>query len=94
MKLSIYALHDIKADSFGSMIVLDNDAMAIRSLAGAAAQEASLVNLSPSDFNLYRLGSYDNCTGTIKPCDKPQLVTNAASVVKPKEMELVNDDKN
>ena len=87
MLISIYAVHDIKADAFGSPIHQVNDEVAVRCLAAVARDKESSIGQNPEDFNLYCLGSFDNASGAIGGLDKPRLVCTALSVSKPNPAE-------
>lgn len=87
MKIKIFAVHDVKAEAFGNPMFMNNEQIAIRGLAGAVADPASVLSQSPEDFNLYELGEYDDNSGLITPLDRPKLVCSALSVVKKYENE-------
>lgn len=81
MKLGIYAIRDAKT-SFMSCTVDYNDESAKRNFAHAVMQESSLMATHPGDYDLYKLGEYDNESGEIFPATPVQFVVGATSVVR------------
>lgn len=66
MKYGIYSIRDAAADVFFAPSIDANDDTAIRSFAQAINHPDALMNFSPSDFTLYRLGSFDIENGSIE----------------------------
>lgn len=73
MILGLYAVKDVKAAAFMQPFVAPNDASATRSFIDAIRQpkEQSAIAKWPEDHGLYRLGHWDDNSGTIKPEDIP-----------------------
>ncbi len=67
MKYGIYSIRDAAADVFTSPTIDLNDDSAIRSFSQAINHPDSLMNFSPSDFSLYRIGTFDVEDGSIEP---------------------------
>ena len=78
MKFPIYTYRDLKV-AFMQPICEVSDSSAIRGFAYAVNSKEGLMNYSPSDFQLYRIGTFDNEKGTIESC-LPELITDGDAV--------------
>ncbi len=65
---NIYAVRDLKS-CYINPVVDDSDAHAIRSFQIAMKNPQTDVHYFPSDFQLCKIGTFDDKTGVIKPCD-------------------------
>nr|QXN72800.1 MAG: nonstructural protein [Microvirus sp.] len=65
--LQIYALRDIRTDAYMRPIFLQNQSVLERSLYDALSDENSLLSSHPEDYQVYKLGSFDEQTGKISP---------------------------
>lgn len=82
MITGLYAIKDAKS-TFMPCTVDVNDATAIRNFEHAVRQPDSLLASHPNDFALYKVGVFDNTTGTVTPSVEPiQLVDAAQCLVK------------
>lgn len=66
MKLSIYAIRDIK-NEFCTPFTTNNDAMAKRMFMNEQRNKDSMLAQFPADFELYKLADIDTKTGQICP---------------------------
>ncbi len=82
MKYGIYSIRDSAADVFTAPTIDLNDDSAIRSFAQAVNHPDSLMNFSPSDFSLYRIGSFDVDDGSIEPLNPSSKLVCADRLVK------------
>lgn len=80
MKYPIYSYRDVKS-GFGSPIVDQSDVTAIRGFSYAINGNNGIMNFSPADFDLYKIGMYDTDTGVIISENVPVLIVNGSSVV-------------
>lgn len=80
MKYPIYSYRDIKS-GFGSPVVDQSDVTAIRGFSYAINGSNGIMNFSPSDFDLYKIGTFDSDTGVIVPETVPILIANGSSMV-------------
>lgn len=69
MKLPVFSVYDSKASCFGLPHVMQNAEVAIREFANAANSPESWVFRNPEDFSLIEVGTFDESTGVIDPCD-------------------------
>lgn len=79
MKYPIYSYRDNKV-GFGNPICDMNDQSAIRGFSYAVNQNNGLMNFSPKDFDLFKLGEFDSSTGVISSLKVPVLVVSGSSV--------------
>ncbi|WNK15043.1 MAG: nonstructural protein [Microvirus sp.] len=80
MKLHAVAIRDIKANVFAQPYFVTSLGGAIRAF-GDECQRAEKDNLMykhPTDFELYKIGEYDDATGTLTPIEKEQLASGSA----------------
>ena len=75
----VYCVRDVKVGFQPQMLVEQNDASAIRGFSYAVNNEG-LMNYSPSDFDLYRIGRFDTDKGIFEAVTVPELVASGASV--------------
>lgn len=84
MIYGIYAIKDAKS-SFMPCTVDTNDATAIRNFEHAVRQPGSLLASHPNDFTLFRVGSFDDVSGSVQSPVDPVLLVDAAQCL-PKEV--------
>lgn len=63
MILQIYAVHDSKAETFGRPVFQNTVGEAVRAFSDECSNDQSMLYNHPEDFNLYKLGEYDQGTG-------------------------------
>lgn len=80
MRYPVYSYRDLKV-AFGQPIVEMNDQTAIRGFAYAINQNEGLMNFSPKDYDLYRIGEFDAEKGILIPEKVPVLVMSGVSAV-------------
>ena len=75
MKYGIYSIRDAAAHVFTAPTIDLTDESAIRGFSQAINNSGSAMNFCPSDFALYRIGTFDVEAGSIEPANPPvQLV--------------------
>lgn len=74
MKLNIYTIYDEKAAAYLNPFFLQNDNMAIRTIAEIMHDGTHAFTRFASDYTLYYLGEYDNTTGVFM-CEKRLVFT-------------------
>lgn len=65
MKNNLYSMKDTKMGKFAMPFVAPNDEIAKRTLASTIKQGGSTISEFPEDFQLFRLGNYDEDTGDL-----------------------------
>ena len=81
MIINIYSIKDEKV-SFTSLTTNRTDGAARRDFAiDINNPQMRALNYSPSDFTLYRVGTFDIDTGIIVPCSPLQMICNGNEVV-------------
>ena len=78
MKYPVFSYRDAKV-GFGFPVVDQNEVSAIRGFSYAINGRDGLMNFSPSDFDLYKIGEFDTEKGTLDPCT-PILIVSGSSV--------------
>jgi len=73
MKVAIYSILDNVSGAYGQPQVSQNDGTASRSIKDLMQRDENIRNHA-NDYALYRIGEFDDNTGTIVPEEKPQLV--------------------
>lgn len=61
---NVYAIFDIKSESYTQPSFMQNDAVARRSVHHLIENPGSTYHSHPEDYTLYNLGTYDERTGT------------------------------
>lgn len=80
MKYDIYSYRD-KVTGFGLLMLDVNEQSAVRGFTFAVNGKYDLMTFKPSDFDLYRVGTFDNNTGVISAESIPVMICNGESVV-------------
>lgn len=65
MNHNAYAVHDTKSHSYGPPMFLRHGAEAMRSFEQAANDEQTMLFKYPDDYELVRIGHYNDDTGTL-----------------------------
>lgn len=84
MLYRVFAVRDLKAESFNRPFFLPSIGMAERSFTDEVNRPAddNVMNRYPADFSLYHLGNWDDETARFDQFDVPTLVAHAAEVIK------------
>lgn len=79
--MKLFAVRDVKADSFGAPMSVASSGIAMRGFAEAVMDPKSELNKYPDDFSLYEIAEYEPNSANIKPHPLPVLIGTASSVV-------------
>lgn len=75
MKLELYAVYDQKTRTFDAPFTAQNEQTAVRTFSRVLSS-IPLMKDHPSDFDLYRVGTYHSTTGRVDPDDVVQKIIN------------------
>lgn len=80
MKLDVLALRDVKAETFGPLMAVPSVGALVRELTDVVNNPASdeMIRKHPRDFQLMRIGSFDNASGVFAPLALPEFVLDIA----------------
>lgn len=67
MKVCVYSVRDL-INGYGQPFTSSNDAAATRDFKLALSRKDSLLYVSCEDFDLMRIGEFDDETGMLEPC--------------------------
>lgn len=83
MTQKVYAIRDIKADTFGSPVVVPQLGVLLRDLQRLVndPQSQHPMSMYPQDFAVYQLGDYDDRKGQLLLLRLPDHVLNVESLV-------------
>lgn len=79
--LIAYTLHDVKAVNYSPPFFMPNDALARRACAELVLDRNTTVGRHPSDFKLYRVGTFDEGNGVLTPLSIIEHVLDIISLV-------------
>ncbi len=82
MKYGIFSIFDAAAHVFTAPTIDLTDGSAIRAFSQAINNVGSAMNFCPSDFALYRVGTFDVEAGSIEPANPPVQLVSGDRVVK------------
>lgn len=85
----IYTVQDVVAESFSFPFPAENDRVAMRMFLQAASDPDSSINKSPTDYNLYKLGDWDQDDAQIDGLDLPEFICSADSLLTPKDSSAI-----
>lgn len=80
MKLEIFAILDVKADTFGQPFFMHNTNLATRSFSEACMNPDGEFNKYPLDYVMYKIGDYDDSEGKITG-NVPEEIMSAKSAI-------------
>jgi hypothetical protein len=81
--LKAFSIFDDKATVFNTPFFSINESVARRDFTRLVQDESSIIHVSPVDFHLYEVGSFDDDSGIFAVYDKPVFVCHAVSCIKP-----------
>jgi len=67
MKHGLYSVRDAATETYNNTFTAPTNAAAMRQFSELAQDENTNVNRYPDDFVLYRVGTWDDDTGTLIP---------------------------
>lgn len=67
MENGMYVVRDAAAKNYLAPFMAINDDVAIRQFAAAFMDHAGIMANNPGDFDLYRIGTFDQSLGELKP---------------------------
>lgn len=79
--MKLFAVRDVKADSFGNPITVQTVGVALRSFTDACNSGQSDLNKYPEDYMLYEIGTYDPASATVLGHQTPKLIATASGVI-------------
>lgn len=79
MKKVLVVMLDRKA-GFGDPSAQINDEIAIRQF-GYAVNNSQIPNYAPADFELYKIGEYDDANASIEMFDKPIMIASGLEMI-------------
>lgn len=80
MKYGIYSIRD-KLTTFMSPVIDMSDGSAIRNFARAINTPDGLMDFSPADFDLYKIGEFNDESGEVTCVNPVQFVASGNSLV-------------
>lgn len=78
--LLAYTLHDVKAVTYSPPFFCANDAIAKRMLLDLVSDQNTMPGRHPSDFKLYKIGTFDEGNAAIMPLPVPEHVVDAVAL--------------
>lgn len=79
MKLLAFAIHDEKVGAYLNPFFATANGAAIRSFLDACTNKETPMSRHPADYRLYRVGSFDDHSGTFTP-ETPSLLSSGSEV--------------
>lgn len=65
MKTKLFAIYDVKADSYASPFTMPTNGMAIRGFVDLAKDPQTMIGKHPEDYKLVQIGSFDDESGRV-----------------------------
>ena len=73
MKNNFYSVYDKKAEVYSQPFTAINDEVAQRIITNCVDNPEHPYSMNPEDYQLSRIGTFDDSDGTIQPDEKPIL---------------------
>lgn len=86
--MKLFAVRDLKADSFGAPISVATKGLALRSFQDVCLDARSEIAKYPEDYSLFELGDYDPNSGVIVSHQAPKHIVSAVSVIQAAQARL------
>lgn len=80
MVQQMYSIFDTKASLFGGPFFAFNDGVAQRNVAASVRGGDSLLSKFPEDYQLFRVGAFDDQSGIVEPAIPAVHVCNLSSL--------------
>lgn len=74
---TICTIHDTKAEVWGEPFYVMSNGQAVRAFADAARGNDTDIGKHPEDYNLYKIGEWDERTGAILAIEPVHLIAGA-----------------
>lgn len=84
IKLGIYSIKDTKADVFLPPFFMRTNGEALRAFDDCVQKSGTPLSDHPEDFHLFKLGDFDQDSGTLIPSVCPESLASAMDFVKEK----------
>lgn len=78
--LNVYALYDVKSQSFADPFYAVNNYVAMRILAGVICEGDSYIAKFPEDYRCYKLGEFDDKKGKLIPLEVIEILCDMSAV--------------
>lgn len=91
--MQVYSILDLKAGAFCTPFFLTNDNLARRAFGDAVLDSSTGVNKHPEDYNLYRIGEFDDNSGELIKIKCPEFLAKAVDFIATKEVAHGTDKK-
>lgn len=85
MKLMIYSVYDKKTNVYFPPNFAQNDADVLRQFRLRFQDEKNIVHHYPEDYDIYRIGEFDDWKGKIEPEDQPIFIVNCDALLHPEK---------
>lgn len=82
MKISLLSVYDKQIQAYGAIFTARTIGEAIRGLTDHVADKTTEIAKHPEDYQLFKLGEWDNETGKIYPTETPMMIISAEELVK------------
>lgn len=79
--ISMFAVRDLKAGTYGQPFALSNRQVAMRTFTTWVSNPESFFSKFPHDFELYQVGNFDQVSGRLITFDLPDYVCRASDLV-------------
>lgn len=73
MKYQMYAVYDVKAETFNTPFFMQNDNTAKRGFSDACNNPETPFGQHPEDYTLFHIGEYSDAQGVVTPNEKRSL---------------------
>lgn len=85
MVLVACSVFDVKASAYMQPFFVPNTSMAIRSFGDAVVNPETGISKHPEDFQLFKVGEFDDNSGLFSPVPVPEYLSKAVDFLNKKE---------
>lgn len=91
MTVSVYSIFDVKGKSFANPYFMLHDGQALRAFSDVVEDKSTVIARHPSDYKLYKIGTYDPTSGVLVGLPVPEFLANASDFAKVEVKDALSD---
>lgn len=81
MEMEMYCVYDRKLREYGAIWLAANPAVAVRNMQATLRGSGAMMEKFPEDFEVHKIGSFNNTTGEVKAEGRPVVVAQLDTVL-------------
>jgi len=88
--MQIFTVYDKKMETYKNLMEFKNQAVMARDLAEIANNPESTLFKHPTDYEVYKVGEFNQQNGILTTKEKPEFITNITDLMETKNVKTRN----